>query len=246
VVSPAVYVARFKPEYAAVVVRGGAYDPDDVQVMVWPMLASVPGVVPNCTLNVQAEGAVPDTVQYTVRYVITEFSNNAVLAAFVTGGKIAVPGDAGPPAPAANCDCSVSTAGEFSEHDGVEDDDSVHTDALSTTRVSAPVAPPLMPQYGRHPTTFPPVPLAIGAWMVTVEVDPVVVIVDVAAVSVDNGVSVLVDVKNVTPQRYVPAAMLPPVGDCENPVAVADENDCEFNNGGGATVIVSVHDCVSA
>jgi hypothetical protein len=66
--------------------------------------------------------------------------------------------------------------------------------------------------------------------------------VDEAAVSVDNGVSVFDAVKNVTPQRYVPAAMLPPVVDAENPVAVEDENDCEFNNGGGASVMVSVQD----
>jgi hypothetical protein len=78
--------------------------------------------------------------------------------------------------------------------------------------------------------------------MVTVDVDPVVVIVDVAAVSVDNGVSVFDAVKKVTPHRYVPAAMLPPVVAVENPVAVEDENDCEFNSGGGASVIVSVHD----
>jgi hypothetical protein len=36
--------------------------------------------------------------------------------------------------------------------------------------------------------------------------------------------------------------MLPPVVAVENPVAVEDENDCEFNSGGGASVIVSVHD----
>jgi hypothetical protein len=110
------------------------------------MLAKLPTAAPVCTLNVQAEGAVPDTVQFTVRYVYALFSNNAWFAWLATGGKIAVPGDAGPPAPAANCDCNVSTAGELSEHDGVELDDNAHTVLLIVTTVSAPVAPPLTPQ----------------------------------------------------------------------------------------------------
>jgi hypothetical protein len=56
---------------------------------------------------------------------------------------------------------------------------------------------------------------------------------------------VLVDVKNDTAQRYVPAAIEPPVVLVENPVAVDVENDCEFNNAGGAAVTVSVQLCDS-
>ena len=74
------------------------------------------------------------------------FSNNAMFAELAEGGKIAVPGVAGPPAPAANCDCSVSTADDVSAHDGVDEDDNEQTVPLITTNVSAAVAPPLIPQ----------------------------------------------------------------------------------------------------
>lgn len=173
--------------------------PVEVQVTVCPpepaaTFANAAGVAPVWKFNVQADGAVPDTTQYTDLKVCAEFSNKAVLTAFVTGGKIAVPGVAGPPAPAANCDCSVSTAGEVSAHEGVEDDDNAHTVLLIVTTVSAPDAPAVTPQYGLQPTTLPPVPIANGAAIVTVDVDPSVVIVEVAAVSVDKGVSVLVAV----------------------------------------------------
>jgi len=69
------------------------------------------------------------------------------------------------------------------------------------------------------------VPAATGAAIVTVDVVPVVVMVEDAAVSVDRGVSVFVNVKNVTPHRYVPAAIEPPLALVENPVFVAVEND---------------------
>ena len=52
------------------------------------------------------------------------------------------------------------------------------------------------------------------------DVVPVVVNTDDAAVSTDSGVSVFVAVYNVTPQRYAPAAIVPPVGSIVTPVPV--------------------------
>ena len=69
-----------------------------------------------------------------------------------------------------------------------------------------------MPQYGLHPTTLDG-EFAIGACIVIVEVEPVVVITAVAAVSVESGVSVFDAVYSVTPQRYEPAVIAPPVED---------------------------------
>jgi hypothetical protein len=57
-----------------------------------------------------------------------------------------------------------------------------------------------------------------GGCTVSVVVDPVVVIADEVAVSVEHGVSVLFDVNSVTQTLYVPAAILPPVDTCEIPV----------------------------
>jgi hypothetical protein len=144
---------------------------------------------------------------------------------------------------------TVNTAGDVSEHDAVDELLSVQTDAVIVCSDSAPLAPPLAPTYMRHPTTcglalFALVlTLATGGCIVITDVDPVVVITDEVAVSVEHGVSVLVLENNVTHTRYDPAAMLPPVATCEIPVPVPLLKLCAVLIAGGASVTTSVNDC---
>jgi hypothetical protein len=86
-----VNVATLIAEYANVVELGNEKPPDDVHVMVCPPLpdvtfANAATVAPVWKFAVQADGAVPLTTQYTLRYRCVEFSNKAVFAEFATGG----------------------------------------------------------------------------------------------------------------------------------------------------------------
>jgi len=78
-----------------------------------------------------------------------------------------------------------------------------------------------------------------GGNTVTVEVEPVVVITEEAAVSTEQGVSVFASEKNVTQIRYVPAATAPPVSEVDAPVAVEVDEPCPTNTVGGAVATVS-------
>ena len=88
-------------------------------------------VEPVCTLNVQAEGAVPVTVQYTIRERYCAFSKRAWFAWFAKAGVIKVPGVAGPiPEPAEKLVEAVKTAGLVKEQLAVALELKAHTVAL--------------------------------------------------------------------------------------------------------------------
>jgi hypothetical protein len=101
------------------------------------------------------------------------------------GGKINVPGVAGPiPEPPVKLAEEVKTAGLFKEQLGVELALNAQIVAVIVWRVSVAVAPPEALTPILQPISFP-VPVQIGGYIVTVEVAPVVVRTEVAAVSTD-------------------------------------------------------------
>ena len=90
---------------------------------------------------------------------------------------------------------------------------------------------------------LPKPPAGTGGKTVTVEVAPVVVITDVAAVSVEQGVSVFAVEKKVTQIRYDPAATVPPVAEVVAPVASEVEAAFPTTTAGGAVATVMMKLC---